>query len=418
MSKTLPSTGVPGLYGGADGREYYTIDYVYVIEDGVEKRKQQRVPLGHDRAEAIRKLAERKAAPIAVERAKVLNDSLETAFENACAKKVLESTARLERVKDTSVTKYRSVWRVHIRPYFESIGRPTHRIRVSDVEEAHVEGLMEYVRTRTKPDGSPYSESTVGGVWTALSTTLTFAGVRTNACRTMARSKKPDTTNPDLRERPSRHMTPEEIALVRKAITTTSTGRGRYPRVLYGAMIDLCTLTGHRISELLAWRWDEIDWTPDEKGMCKTYCQWQKEPRGQETADLKSTLRSRTTKKRWIPLVPEAVALLKEHRAWLTTQGTYVLDGSGYVFPMEDGKMYGYDNVQKRLQKAAEKAGVERVGWHNFRHTCASNLWAIGVGIEEIAAGLGDTAETIRNSYLTETEEKVERTVAAWSLAA
>ncbi len=79
------------------------------------------------------------------------------------------------------------------------------------------------------------------------------------------------------------------------------------------------------------------------------------------------------------PLSPQAIRVLREARR-LNTDGERVFQ--------YDGKPVDNFNT-KAFQKAAERAGLPGLRWHDLRHTCAS--WAVqrGVTLQELMA-LGD----------------------------
>jgi site-specific recombinase XerC len=63
-----------------------------------------------------------------------------------------------------------------------------------------------------------------------------------------------------------------------------------------------------------------------------------------------------------------------------------------------DGTRYSDRNVRRVLGSAAERADVPWIGFHTFRHTCASMLFSNGKNIKQVAVWLGhaDPAFTLR----------------------
>jgi integrase len=60
------------------------------------------------------------------------------------------------------------------------------------------------------------------------------------------------------------------------------------------------------------------------------------------------------------------------------------------VFPSQAGTMLDGNNVSERvLGPACEEAGVEWAGWHTFRHTVASRLFASGRNAVQVQRWLG-----------------------------
>ncbi len=67
------------------------------------------------------------------------------------------------------------------------------------------------------------------------------------------------------------------------------------------------------------------------------------------------------------------------------------------MFATRNGTRYSARNVRRVLDRAADLAEVE-CGFHTFRHTCASLLFAGGKNVKQVATWLGhaDPAFTLR----------------------
>jgi integrase len=76
---------------------------------------------------------------------------------------------------------------------------------------------------------------------------------------------------------------------------------------------------------------------------------------------------------RLIPLTPELAALLGAYRPHQAAE-------DAFVFPGRDGGASDQGSLRRRvLIPAAERAGLNGVGFHTLRHTCASMLIESGV---------------------------------------
>jgi integrase len=63
------------------------------------------------------------------------------------------------------------------------------------------------------------------------------------------------------------------------------------------------------------------------------------------------------------------------------------------VFASQAGTRLDTDNVRNRvIRPAGEKARVPWCGWHTFRHTCASILFAEGRNVVQVQRWLGHHA--------------------------
>jgi integrase len=89
--------------------------------------------------------------------------------------------------------------------------------------------------------------------------------------------------------------------------------------------------------------------------------------------------------RRDVPLPPELVRMLRAHRAsseWPRAEDL--------VFASRAGTAIRAENVRRRyLKPAAEEAGAPWAGFHTFRHTCASRLFAAGRNAVQVQKWLG-----------------------------
>lgn len=108
---------------------------------------------------------------------------------------------------------------------------------------------------------------------------------------------------------------------------------------------------------------------------------------------LLSLARSKNGERRAIPLVPQTLALLKEHARQRT---------SAWVFPRRDGLKPVYIDVAWTY--ACQRAGLVDFHWHDLRHTSASYLAMSGASLVEIAEILGHRSvhQTRRYTHLIE----------------
>ncbi len=138
-------------------------------------------------------------------------------------------------------------------------------------------------------------------------------------------------------------------------------------------MVELIAATGLRIGELLAVRWRALDL---EVGTLAV----------RESVYEGKVQRPKTQKsRRTIPLGPHAVASLKAHRDRSTRKGDDDL-----VFPNKSGEPLRESKLLERvLQPAAERAGLGRVTWHQFRHIHSSLLNDLRVPVKIAQEQLG-----------------------------
>lgn len=152
----------------------------------------------------------------------------------------------------------------------------------------------------------------------------------------------------------------------------------------YRMMIGLIAATGLRIGELLALRWRSLDLNIGTLTVRESVFEGKMQ--------LPKTLKARRT----IPLGPHAVKLLKEHRDRSPRRSDDDL-----IFPNREGASMRESKVLRRvLQPAAERAGLGRVTWHQFRHIHSSLLNDLRVPVKIAQEQLGHASiSTTLNIY-------------------
>ena len=143
---------------------------------------------------------------------------------------------------------------------------------------------------------------------------------------------------------------------------------------------------GLRISECLALRWSDVDWLNStlriERGIVE-----------QNVDDVKTDDSRRT-----LTVAKELLDLLM---VWKRT--TQFPDNGDWIFasPLKLGRLpYSYTGVWRELQRAAEAAGIGKLGTHSFRHTYRTWLDSVGtpVGVQQRLMRHSDIRTTM-NQY-------------------
>ncbi|HWE13827.1 MAG TPA: site-specific integrase, partial [Solirubrobacteraceae bacterium] len=130
--------------------------------------------------------------------------------------------------------------------------------------------------------------------------------------------------------------------------------------------------TGLRISEAVAVTWDDVDLgaKPQVNVRRQHY-------RGNITS-LKTKYSVRN-----VPLSPEMVAYLRQRRTGHYAEG-------GPVFTNQRGGPVDAPNLRNRMLRPVVKSlGLDWVGFHAFRHTCASMLIADGKNPKQVQRWMG-----------------------------
>ena len=252
---------------------------------------------------------------------------------------------------------YRVMLNNHVLPYFGD--RHLSDIVKQDVQQF----VLEKFRQR-------FAWQTVRNGWIVLSTVLDSAVEYGYLAANPARGVK----------FPSQAVRPEPRVLSAKDLEQLM-ARLQEP---FKTMVMLTMVTGLRIGELLALRWQAADFKQRKLRVTETVFQ------GQFQAP--KTERSVRT----IPIGPVACRILAEHY-----RCSLRCDPNDLVFPREGTRPYRESNLlQGVLQPAAVKAGLGHVTWHQLRHVHASVLHDLGVPAKIAQQQLGHaTLETTLNIY-------------------
>lgn len=152
----------------------------------------------------------------------------------------------------------------------------------------------------------------------------------------------------------------------------------------YRTMVALSSLTGVRIGELLALRWQVVDFQARTLRIAESVFQGKFQlPKSQKSV-------------RTIPIGPVASRIILEHY-----QRSERRDPNDLVFSRAGNAPYRESNLlQQVLQPAAVVAGLGHVTWHQLRHVHASVLHDLGVPVKIAQKQLGHaTVQTTLNIY-------------------
>ena len=132
-------------------------------------------------------------------------------------------------------------------------------------------------------------------------------------------------------------------------------------------MILTAWLTGLRLGELRALRWQDVDLEVGELRVRQGVS------RGKVSTP--KTKKSRRT----VPLASSLVDALRSHQH----------DRGELVFCRDDGTMFTKNSCRRPIQRACARAGIPTIGWHRLRHTFATHLVASGTHLKVIQELLG-----------------------------
>jgi integrase len=231
--------------------------------------------------------------------------------------------------------------------------RPIARVRRDDVEQF----VADCVRDGLAP-------KTTGHVVGLLHSIYEFAIRRgwatENPCRAIDR---PAAIRDDLT---IRFLEPPEIEVLLQAVPDNEFGRVQ--RALYLAAV----MTGARQGELLALRWQDIDWTAQRIRVRRNLVR-------REFGTPKSN------RGRSVPLADRLGGELDR----LHQQTAYKADSDLVFANPHTGRPMNGSAVLKSYQRALKAAGVRQVRFHDLRHTFGTRMAAAGVPIRTLQEWMG-----------------------------
>jgi integrase len=164
-----------------------------------------------------------------------------------------------------------------------------------------------------------------------------------------------------------RYLNGDELELL--LLATPDDELGQLERALYLT----AAMTGLRRGELLALRWQDVDWGAGVVRVRRTFS------RGQF-----GTPKSRRSS-RAVPLAARVVTALQEHQRHSLFQEDVDLV---FAHP-QIGQVLDPSRVRKRFQAAARRAGLRPVRFHDLRHTFGTRMAAAGAPLRAIQEWMG-----------------------------
>ena len=177
--------------------------------------------------------------------------------------------------------------------------------------------------------------------------------------------------DPDIR-----YLDPAELAALLRAVPDDTLGAMERTLYLTAAM------TGLRQGELVALRWQDVDWAAGVLRVRRSY-----------SRGAFGTPKSRRSS-RAVPMADRVGADLERQFQRSAYQGD-----SDLVFGHpETGNPYDASRLRKRFKTAVDRAGVRPVRFHDLRHTFGTRMAAAGAPLRSLMEWMGhrDFATTLR----------------------
>ena len=262
--------------------------------------------------------------------------------------------------RPSTLRRNESMIRVHLVPIFGH--REVSEITRGDVEQA----LAKWARSAHPTSGRPLAPKTVNDHLALLSTILQKAVdlgyLASNPARGIKKLPLPVPKDTWLRA--------EEV------LVFLSTSREREPD--WHPLIFTGFHTGMRLGELIALRWECIDFSTE-----------QIEVRSSRTRGV--TTAPKGKKRRFVQMSKELAAFLRE----------LPRSPGGLVFVHPDGRQITRDMIKRPFERLCKAAGVPRITPHDMRHSYASMLvsWGAPLNVVQMLLGHVDIKTTLRYAH-------------------
>ena len=262
-------------------------------------------------------------------------------------------------VKPSTLVSYEGAVRRHLNPYLGDL-------RLSEITPARVQGLLVFLGE----DG--VSPASIGKIYRTFKVIIRRALALELINRDPTTAIKPPRT-PD---KEMGYLNAEEVSRVLSA--------SEEEPALH-AMVSIAVFSGLRVGEIMALRWQDIDFETGVIRVVRSYT------RRHGYSDPKTYAGRRA-----VPVIPRLVNTLK---AYYEGQGNP--DPEVLVFPGRDGTPFDcYNLLRYRFYPLLKRAGVKRIRFHDLRHTYASLCIAAGMDGKALQQAMGHSSITVTlNTY-------------------
>lgn len=275
---------------------------------------------------------------------------------------------------------------------------------IEDIKRAEIQSFLDNLKLK---DGNPASDALKKRVYFMLSKMFSLAEleeiIRVNPMRVRIKIEK--NNNLQMKDTLKSWLPFDLLEQILEAVK-------EHP--IYHPLIVLLLHTGIRIGELIALKWDKIDFEnncitidcaskrfktgKNEKGetvIIEIGEDNSKEIKGKviEKVEEYKIGDTKTGVIRDIPICTDLVELLRKHKENNKTK-------SEYVFPNNQGCLRSYDGLRCQMNKHWKKYGMnnENIRFHRFRHTTATLLRGAGTSEDVVASIMGHKRDNMTAS--------------------
>ena len=272
-------------------------------------------------------------------------------------------------------------------------------IRLTDITAKHQQALVDYLASpgaRTdKSNGKPLSASTVKRYATVFSSLMTEAQrmgyIEENPLRNGS------VRFPKIKKEPVKAYSREEAAIFVEGLANES-ARTK-------AMLMTALLLGLRRGEVVALKWEDIDWENRAISINKSAYKKKGEPQA-----LKPPKSVNSIREVFFSKMHKAVLLewREEQRLERSATGEK-WNEQGFVFTNAVGNMFSLYSLTTLCSDYEERCGLRHLKFHGLRHTRGSLMVSCGADLETVKAVFGHESIRTTEHYLTPYDESKRR---------
>ncbi len=272
-------------------------------------------------------------------------------------------------------------------------------IRLTDITAKHQQALVDYLASpgaRTdKNNAKPLSASTVKRYATVFSSLMTEAQrmgyIEENPLRNGS------VRFPKIKKEPVKAYSREEAAIFIEGLANETT-RTR-------AMLMTALLLGLRRGEVVALKWEDIDWENRAIAINKSAYKKKGEPQALKAPKSVNSIREVYFSEMHKKVFLEWRAEQESERSAAGTKW----NEQGFIFTNAVGNLVSLYSLTTLCSDYEERCGLRHLKFHGLRHTCGSLMVSGGADLETVKAVFGHESIRTTEQYLTPYDESKRR---------